>query len=241
MSLSSSVARTGARERWPLLGVAAGLAGFAATLAFDIHAQFDEDPGTDYSAAIVHEVSQRSAHLSAISGYLAVALLLVVAAAWRMTMERRLPGNVAAAVVSQAFTAAAGALMLGYGWKGAMAIYHPDGNEPNTFDDMGLYVYYVLNDFGSFIGWLGVTVAAGAVAWLALKDRVLPLWIGIWSCLPVLAVIVAVVATGLPGFPGVVSPIWMIVTFTGLALSKGFTVADRSATEYGAFAPTSAN
>lgn len=208
------------RERWPLWGVAAGLAGFAATLGFDLHTQFDEPQATDYSMAIVHEVNQRSAHLSAVSGYLAVALLLVIAAAWRMRLERRLPGNIAASVVPLAFTASAGALMLGYGWKGAMAIYHPDGNEPNTFDDMGLYVYYVLNDFGSFIGWLGVTVAAGAIAWLSLKDRVLPLWIGIWSCLPVLAVVIAVSATGLPGFPGVVSPVWMVVTFGGLAVSR---------------------
>jgi hypothetical protein len=86
---------------------------------------------------------------------------------------------------------------------------------------MGLYVYYVLNDFGSFIGWLGVTVAAGAIAWLSLKDRVLPLWIGIWSVLPVVAVVIPLVLTGLPGFPGVVSQIWMIVTFAGLAVSKG--------------------
>ena len=229
------------RERWPLLGVAAGVAGFAATLAFDIHTQFDEDQGTDYTAAIVHEVSQRSAHFSAITGYLAVALLLVIAAAWRMRLERRLPGNIAASVVPLAFTASAGALMLGYGWKGAMAIYHPDGNEPNTFDDMGLYVYYVLNDFGSFIGWLGVTVAAGAIAWLSLRDRVLPLWIGIWSCLPVLAVAIAVSATGLPGFPGVVSPIWMIVTFAGLAFARDLVPASRQDPESFAMAATPAD
>jgi hypothetical protein len=40
-------------------------------------------------------------------------------------------------------------LSLGYGWRGALAIYLPDGNEPNTFDETGLYVYYMLNDFGA--------------------------------------------------------------------------------------------
>jgi hypothetical protein len=210
-----------ARERWPIFGVAAGLTGFLATLIFDIHAEVDDPSGVDTTMAVIHEVSQRMAYLSAISGYLTVALLLIVAACWRTAVERRLPETIAATLVSLALTASAGALALGYGWKGAMAIYHEDGSEPGTFDETGLYVYYMLNDFGSFIGWLGVTVAAGAVAWLALKDRVLPLWIGIWSCLPVIAVVIVLVATGLPGFPGVVSPIWMVVTFAGLALSRG--------------------
>jgi hypothetical protein len=148
-----------------------------------------------------------------------------VAACWRTNVESRLPGRSAAAIVPLAFASAAGALSLGYGWKGALGLYHADGNEPGTFDEMGLYVYYVLNDFGSFIGWLGVAVAAGAVAWLALKNRVLPLWIGVWSVLPVVAVVIPLVLTGLPGFPGVVSQIWMIVTFAGLALSRGTPIA----------------
>ncbi|HYJ12046.1 MAG TPA: hypothetical protein VEW66_00520 [Thermomicrobiales bacterium] len=225
MSASIHTAVVGQRSSWPLIGVGAGLAGFLATLVFDVHATLDDGAETDYTMAIVQEVSQRNAHLSIITGYLTVALLLIVAASWRSHVERRLPGSAAAAVVPLSFAAAAGALSLGYGWKGALGLYHADGNEPGTFDDMGLYVYYVLNDFGSFIGWLGVTVAAGAVAWLALKDRVLPLWIGVWSVLPVVAVLIPLVLTGLPGFPGVVSQIWMIVTFAGLAISKGIFTA----------------
>ena len=222
MSSSLQASSVRARAGWPLVGVGAGIAGFLATLIFDVHATLDEGAETDYTMAIVHEVSQRNGHLAIITGYLAVALLLVTAACWRTHLERRLPGKAAAAVVPLALAAAAGALSLGYGWKGALGLYHADGNEPNTFDDMGLYVYYVLNDFGSFIGWLGVTVAAGAIAWLALRDRVLPLWIGIWSVLPVVAVTIPLVATGLPGFPGVVSQIWMIITFIGHFLWKGF-------------------
>jgi hypothetical protein len=209
------------RAAWPLVGVAAGIAGVLATLIFDVHATLNDGAESDYTMRIVQEVNQRNAHLSIITGYVTVALLLIVAACWRTHVERRLPERAAAAIVPMAFAAAAGALSLGYGWKGALGLYHPDGNEPGTFDDMGLYVYYVLNDFGSFIGWLGVTVAAGAIAWLSLKDRVLPLWIGIWSVLPVVAVVIPLVLTGLPGFPGVVSQIWMIVTFAGLAVSKG--------------------
>lgn len=112
--------------------------------------------------------------------------------------------------------------MLGYGWKGASAIYHADGMDQGTYDEMGLYIYYILNDFGSYIGWFGVTVAAGAVAWMGLRERAIPLWIGIFSCLPVLAVVGFTGGTGLPGFPGVVSQIRMVVAFTGLAFHKSF-------------------
>jgi hypothetical protein len=220
MPASITASAPGRRPTWPLAGVGAGVTGFLATIIFDVHATLDTGSGADYTMDIVHEVSQRNAHFSIITGYLTVALLLTLAGCWRTHVERRLPGSAAAAVVPLAFAAAAGALSLGYGWKGAMGLYHPDGNEPGTFDDMGLYVYYVMNDFGSFIGWLGVTVAAGAVAWLALKDRVLPLWVGLWSVLPVVAVILPLVLTGLPGFPGVVSQIWMVVAFGGLALAN---------------------
>jgi purine-cytosine permease-like protein len=93
---------------------------------------------------------------------------------------------------------------------------------------MGLYIYYILNDFGSYIGWFGVTVAAGAVAWMSLRERVIPLWIGIFSLIPVLAVVGFTGGTGLPGFPGVVSPIWMAVAFAGLALHGTLNDGDRS-------------
>jgi purine-cytosine permease-like protein len=94
--------------------------------------------------------------------------------------------------------------------------------DSGTYDDMGLYIYYILNDFGSYIGWFGVTVAAGAVAWMGLKERSIPLWIGIVSCVPVLAVLGFTGGTGLPGFPGVVSQIWMVVAFAGLGLHRTF-------------------
>ena len=91
---------------------------------------------------------------------------------------------------------------------------------PAAFDKDGLYVLYLLNDFGSFIGWLGVTIAAGAIAWMAFRERTVSRWIGVVSLVPVLAVTAFTVGTGLPGFPGVVSPLFMVIAFTGLALGK---------------------
>lgn len=210
------------RRLWPLTGALAGLTGFGATILTDIHVETDRRDLLT-SMANVDEINQRAAHLSIVLGFLAVALLLAFAAYWRAVVEPQAPRSIAARIVTQGLTAAAGALSLGYGWKGASAIYHDDGMDHGTYDDMGLYIYYILNDFGSFIGWFSVTVAAGAVAWMSLRERSIPLWIGAFSCIPVLAVLAFTGLTGLPGFPGVVSPIWMAVAFTGLALHGTFT------------------
>jgi hypothetical protein len=215
----ATAARPTARTRWPLIGVAAGVLGVLGTLAFDLHVG---DGNTHVgSAADVARLSQTKAHLSIVCGFLAVALLLAFAAAWRTHVEPRVPNSVAARLVSAGFTSAAGALALGYGWKGALAVYLPGGSDDSRgFDTDGLYVLQVLNDFGSFIGWLGVTVGAAGIAWMALRERTVSRWIGVVSLLPVIAVVGMVGATGLPGFPGVVSPIWLVVTSLGLYFGK---------------------
>ncbi|WP_269302994.1 hypothetical protein [Aeromicrobium sp. HA] len=205
------------RGRWPLLGVAAGIGSIVATLALDIHPS-GWDIDTPYSQAVVEQVSTGKAHASVIVGYLTVGLLLFLAAAWRRHVEPRALASTAARVVPLALTAAAGALSLGYGWRGAFGLY--TGNEAGAFDAEGLYVLFVLNDFGAYIGYLGVTVAAAAVIWMSLKERLVSRWIGVFSILPILPVVITVAAFGLPGFPGVVSGLWLIVVFAGLAFGR---------------------
>jgi len=217
-----------ARRIWPVTGILAGLTGFGATLLTDIHVETDRRDELTSMANMV-EINQRSAHLSIVLGFITVALLLAFSAYWRGVVEPKTPRSLASRMVTQSITAAAGALMLGYGWKGASAIYHADGMDHGTYDDMGLYIYYILNDFGSYIGWFGVTVVAGAFVWMSLRERTIPVWIGIFSCLPVLAVLGFTGLTGLPGFPGVVSPIWMVIACAGLLFHGTFT--ESSATE----------
>ncbi|WP_332662990.1 hypothetical protein [Aeromicrobium sp.] len=204
------------RGRWPVIGIVAGVTAVIATLVTDLH---PADSPKTYTADIVDQVSSGKAQASIIAGYITVALLLVLAAAWRRHVEPRALTSTAARVVPLGLTAAAGALSLGYGWKGAMAIYN-GGNEDGAFDKTGLYVLFVLNDFGSFIGYLGVSVAAGAVAWMALRERLISRWIGVVSVIVVLPVIVTVAAFGLPGFPGVVSGLWLVITFAGLTFGR---------------------
>jgi hypothetical protein len=202
------------RSRWPLIGTAAGVTGFIATLVTDIH------PADKATIDVVDQVSRTTAHASVIAGYLTVALLVVLAATWRRHVEPRVASSTAARVVSNGVLLSAAALTLGYGWKGAMAVYLPGGMDAGAFDQEGLYVLYMLNDFGSYIGWLGVTIAAGAIVWMAFRERTVSRWIGVVALIPVLAVTAFTVGTGLPGFPGVVSPLFMAIAFTGLAFGK---------------------
>ena len=54
--------------------------------------------------------------------------------------------------------------------------------------------------------------------WLALRERLLPRWLG-WLSVPfTLAPIAFMATTGLPGFPGVVDPLWLTLTSAGLLL-----------------------
>jgi hypothetical protein len=209
---------TTGRGRWPLVGVAAGLGAVVATLATDIHPA-GHDYDTAFTADVVDDVSSGKAHASIVVGYVTVALLLVLAAAWRRHVEPRALTSTAARIVPLGLTAAAGALSLGYGWRGALGLY-AGGNEDGAFDRTGLYVYFVLNDFGAYIGYLGVTIAAGAVVWMSLRERLISRWIGAFSILPILPVVVTVVAFGLPGFPGVASGLWLVVTFAGLTFGR---------------------
>ncbi|MEU6525841.1 hypothetical protein ABZ892_24180 [Streptomyces sp. NPDC046924] len=81
-------------------------------------------------------------------------------------------------MVSAALTASAAGLTYGYGWKGARAIYLPGGMNEQSFGEDGLLVHFMLNDFGGYIGW--------------------------FSIVPVLVVVLFAGITGPPGFQGVV-------------------------------------
>jgi hypothetical protein len=202
-----------ASRRWAWWGVAAGVLGIIGTIVTLVG---DTDPTPDSVAAL----DPGAYHLGGAAGYLAVAALLVTAAAWRARVARLIPASIAARVVADGLTASAAALTLGYGWKLAMGLYLDGGANAGMFDKNGLFVYFVLNDFGPFIGWLGVVVAAGAMVVLGLKERAVPRWIGFVSVIPVLGVLAMGLGVGVAGFPGMVGPLWLIVTFGALALRR---------------------
>jgi hypothetical protein len=214
--LTAPAESTTARPKWPLVGAAAGLLGYVATLALDGRTTSD----ARLSDSLFDDLSPMVYRASMVVGYVVVALLLVFAANWRRRIEPRVPGSTAAHLVPLGLVASAAGLTYGYGWKGALGNYMPGGMEEKMFDSNGLYVYYVLSDFGTFIGWLGVIVAAGAVIWMSLRERTVARWIGIFSILPVLGATAGVVAGGVAGIPGMFGPLWLIVTGLGLTFGR---------------------
>jgi hypothetical protein len=206
------------RPRWPLYGAAAGLLGFVATMPLDGRSG-DAAEGVEITHQLFVDLNPYVYRASMITGYIAVVLLLVMAASWRRRVEPRVPGSTAAHLVPFGLVASAAGLTYGFGWKGALGNYMPGGLEDTFYDDQGLYVYYLLNDFGSFIGWLGVVAAAGAVAWMSLRERTVSRWIGIVSLLPVLQTTI-MVAIGVPGVPGLLAGPWLVVICLGLAFGK---------------------
>lgn len=204
--------RTGA---WPWWGVAAGVLGVVATTATNVSSSRKNiDP------SIVSTLHGGMYHAGGAIGYVVVACLLALSASWRVHVGTSAPRSVAARVVADGLTASAAALSLGYGWRLAMALYLPGGADHDQFGDQARWVYYVLNDFGAFIGWLGVIVSAAAMTWLALHDKLVSVWIGVVSVIPVGIVLALGMGLAIAGFPGVVGPIWLIVAFAGLALGK---------------------
>jgi hypothetical protein len=206
------------RSRWPLVASAAGLAGFVATMPLDGRTLGPADVRLSHQLFV--DLDPMVYRASMVVGYLAVVLLLVTAASWRRRVEHKVPGSTAAHVVPFGLAASAAGLTYGYGWKGALGNYLPGGMEEGLYDDQGLYVYYLLNDFGSFIGWLGVVVAAGAVAWMAFRERTVSRWLGAVALLPVLQTTAMVVGLGVAGVPGLLGPLWLVVTGIGLAFGR---------------------
>jgi hypothetical protein len=211
------------RTRWPLYGAAAGLLGFVATMPLDGRSS-DMAEGVELTHDLFVDLNPMVYRASMILGYAAVVLLIVMAANWRRRVERRVPGSTAAHVVPLGLVASAAGLTYGFGWKGALGNYIPGGMEDDLFDDQGLYVYFMLNDFGSFIGWLGVVVAAGAIAWMSFRERTVSRWIGVVSLLPVIQTTAMVIGLGVPGVAGLLGGLWLFVACLGLTFGKKSTI-----------------
>lgn len=208
------------RTYWPLVGAAAGLLGGISTVVLDVRVGMPGKQDDMMTIERVNDIDVMVSRAGFLGGFVTVALLLVTAAAWRRRVEPRVPGSTAAGVVSMAFVSAAGGLTLGYGWKGALAIYGEDGPESDAFDTQGRYTYFMLNDFGAYIPWFAVLVAAGAVCWMALRERTVDRWIGWVGVVLVVLPVIGFIVMSVPGLAALTMPLWMIITFVGLTFGK---------------------
>jgi hypothetical protein len=201
---------------WPLWGVAAGVLGAVGHL-FTMQSVSEAEYAS--GVGVIETLDRTGYHIGIVAGMCAVFCLLVFAAGWRRWSATDAPASLAGGVVSLALVASAGAMILGYGMKGALAVYLPGGMDEGSFPAEGLYTLFMFDDLGPFMAWYGVAMAAAAVAWLSLRERRFPLWIGLVSGLFALVPVAVLLITGLPGFPGVVDPLWLVIAGTGLALT----------------------
>jgi hypothetical protein len=202
-------------NHWALWGIGAGVLGIVATMVTDpiialTDAQKRQGP------AVLGHVHRADFHIGAVAGFLAVACVLAFAAGWRQWSERHGPPTSAARLVALALVASAGAMIVGYGIKGPLAIYLPGGINANTYPRTGLYSLLMLNDSAPYFAWWGVVVAAAGVAWLALRERLVVRWVGVVSVIAVLAAFAWLALTGLTDFAGIVGPVWLILASVGL-------------------------
>jgi len=207
---------------WPLWATLAGVAGTIGTVVTDMRPPAETAAwraGEDYTVtpadiATLEPVLGRVGH---VVGLLAIVALLVFAAAWRTRVETHLPRSVAARVVSSGLLITAAALTLGYGWRGALSNYL--GPEEGVYDTEGLFVYYMLTDFGAYLPWFGALVSLLAICWMAWRERTVSRVLGTFVGVVAVFLAGAVVVTGVPGLPGTLTP--PTLALVGLWLAVG--------------------
>ncbi|MDQ3540936.1 MAG: hypothetical protein M3440_09625 [Chloroflexota bacterium] len=202
--------------RWPLWGLAAGVSGAIGHI-FTQPTLTREQRGSGVD--VIGELDRAPYHIGVVAGLFAVFCLLAFASGWRRWATTTAPASLAAGLVTLALVASAGAMILGYGIRGTLAIYLPGGINEGSFPPEGLYVLYMFDDLGPFMAWYGVTMAAAAVVWLSLRERQLPKWIGVASLLLALPPVGMLVVTGLSGFAGIAQPLWLIVVSIGMVVA----------------------
>ena len=198
------------KQRWALWGVAAGVAGMAGLMADGSMSLSEADylKGSD----LVDVLDRGPYHAGIVLGLVAALALLVLAAGWRRWAEEHAGRSLAARVVPQALTASAAAMFLGYGFKGSFAVYLDGGIDAGTMTDDGLYSVFMFLDFAPFIAWWGVAMALGAIAWLGFRERRVGKGVAAVAALFFAFPAAIVLATGLPGIPGVVCPLGLVIT-----------------------------
>ena len=204
-------------EAWPLWAVPAGLLGAVCSLIVPRPEAALADSSYTVTADDMAGLSAGTYHVGLISGYLSVVCLIVFAAQWRRKVEARFEWSAAAPVVSAGVLATAAGLSLAAGWMGALSRYVPGAPEESAFDAQGQFVYYVLVDFGPYIVWLGALVSAGALCWMAWRERLVSRVLGTGAGLFAGGVLAATLYSGVPGIPGIAAPamavagVWLCV------------------------------
>lgn len=213
-----SASRRAPRNVWALWGVAAGVLGAVTNVGLDDQTSTLKKL-QPWDATIIGELNRTLYAAGVITGLAAIACLVLFVAGWKRWSERRTT-SLASGAVSVALTVSAAAMLVGYGVKGGLAEYLPGGSNDDNFSPDALLVLFTLNDTAGWYAWWGVVIAAGCCAWLGLRDRVLPVWLGVIGVVALLPPTIAMVFTGAVAIAGLVGPLWLIVLGLALALRR---------------------
>ncbi|MGB4777290.1 hypothetical protein [Microbacterium sp.] len=202
--------------------MAGGLLGEVATILTDVRSPREtaaDEAGLPYTVTPddMALLDGRMLYIGFVVGFASVAALLVFAAAWKRHVETRYVTSTAARLVSIGFVVSAAGLTLGYGWKGALGNYLT--SEAGLFDERGLFVYFMLTDFGPYIPWFGTLLSMVGLGWMAWRERTVSRVLGTVAGLYAAALFVAF---GLSGVPGLAGPLGGFAVFgVSLWLSVG--------------------
>ncbi|MBJ7356078.1 hypothetical protein [Nocardioides sp.] len=203
---------------WPLWAAAAGALGFVSTVVTDDRAGDTSDPDYMVTVADMEPLGHEMYRIGGLTGFVTVGMLLLFAALWHRRVAQRFTWSLGAPIVTYGFISAAAALTLAYGWKASLGNYLHGAMEEGTYDDSGLYVYYVMNDFSPYIGWFPITVALFGLVWMAFRERLVSRALGGVTGFFALVIFGSVVVTGVPGLPFAGS---MVLVIVGIWLAVG--------------------
>lgn len=209
------------RNRFALTGLLVGPLTAAATIISAV----ELDPsvlaaGPDAIAEALAD-SRGLYQFGAIAGLAATFLLIAWVAGFQRFVESRADRDHLAVRVTQfAGAGAVGAMVIAFSLKAAFAGGLPGAIDSLMYTTTDVAVLHILHEQLQWVGLLSMVGAMYAVAWLALRERVLPRFLGVVSLVLALFVTGMTLGLALPYSAGVVVPVWILVTSVWLLVRR---------------------
>jgi hypothetical protein len=193
---------------WPYLGFLAMALGYVATwtAVFLVSEDDLEAGGSELIDALDTSTNELLYRITSGMGILAAALLVIFAVNWRRLLDERSGGQSAVPrIIEIGFLATAFALTMGMIFRAMVfdtALDYYAGTAVGTLVGLGVDV--------PLASWGALGLAAGAAAYGALKEKILPTWFG-WVSVIVVVLDVLLALSGTPfpmNFPG---GVWLLL------------------------------
>jgi hypothetical protein len=209
------------RSAWPYAGAVAGLVGFIGTAIANgpTPTEAQVDGGVDVVFRALG--GPGAVRLGSALGFVATYALILFAAGYVRFLRQRSPdGSLIPRVVQLALTAGVGAMFVGFGLKAAAAGGLAGGIDESFYTHSDAVVINTLAGQMQYVGWQGVAVAMAVTALVALRFRMVPMWVGIVAALFSVFVAVFTLGLGLPYSAGLAGPVFLVVLAVGLLTSR---------------------